>query len=179
MNGTMAICPGNSAAVGVNASPFQLCGLPGQTGTDKTPIGMQSGREPGQTGTHSYRSVPLSRPDADSYQACQRLAMMIVQATTAKIPAARAYGLIISRPAARVSLVEVAMQIRSRAPMTINIANPFVSILSKSSSLKRTIKRISLYSQSLRVLPSIGTLRVRRAPTLQRGKQISRGFPCQ
>lgn len=179
MSGTVAICPGNGVESSAVASFHSAHRQPGQSVTDRTRGNLQSDCEPGRTGTHSYRSVPLSRSDASTGYFSSKPAMMIVQVTTANTPAARANGSTILRPSARVSLVEVAMQINSSAPMIMYTANPFGPILFETSRVNCTIKQIPYSFQLVRVLTYGAALRGRRVPTLQALQNLYEGLRFQ
>jgi len=69
MSGTAQTCPACTRKKGRIQPFFTKLDKAGQSGTSAEKLNGK----PGQTGTHSYRSVPLSRPDAgtDSYRQIQ------------------------------------------------------------------------------------------------------------
>lgn len=176
MSGTAQTCPGCDGENGVNQPFFTKRDKAGQTGTaGKTLIG-----KPGQTGTHSYRSVPLSRPGAGTvaYRQIQP-AMIAPHMITARNVQARLMGCSFSAISARPSLVDDIIEtITARATIasTACIGSTPVSDAKQTSKTAAKSKLNRCFSTFFRVLPAPAAVRGRRAAEIQPKQYFSEGF---
>lgn len=178
MTGTAAICPAHGRGIGCFSAFLNYRDKGGQKRDSLEWSRMAKRQATGTAGTHSLRSVPLSRPDAARLEVAgyrQRIPAHRMTFATQRMPL---YFRIRSRASARWAAVVDAMLITTAAAINIHMGNPLYHSL-KSSRTAAKQQQKTAENDGFWVLPCPVPPRGRRAAAHHPAQKFSHGFRCK
>ena len=182
MTGTAAICPAHGSGMGGFLPVSDYRDKAGQKWDSLEPSRMAKRQATGTAGTHSLRSVPLSRPDAARLEVAGyrqiKEAMMGVHRIALAIHILPLCLASRSRASLRWADVVEATLITMAAAININMGNPLNHSL-KSSRTAAKQQRKTAENCGFWVLPRPMPPRGRRAAVHHPAQKFSHGFRCK